>query len=499
VTVTIDDRGDVNLDTLDRVALQGESVCFSGRALERMAEAHELFQRYVEANQGTFIYGVTSGYGPAGKGHLSLEASRERRHRATPWLGLSFGGGLLPEYVSRGAVFSTMPMMVAGNTATHPERARAWAARLDGPLPQLPRRGLVAAGELMPNFVLGAYADADLLPGEGFSAGSGNGAQTSNAMAGLAAIFARRRLALAERLFALSVEAFNAPLDAYHPALKGLWGDRFEAQALDRLGELLDGATAVRRGYQAPVSYRILPRVLGQARRAVATLEEVAAISLREVASNPLFILPGAGEPQGRALSSGGFHNATAAPAIDAVAAAWTDLAALAQRHIVKLHQGDVSLLPDRLLPAGTDYTTGYSTTYLEYVPNQALDEMRRRAQPTLVSAGQIAASEQDDVAITAPIAFVAEREVAQRFDELLAVLGAVCSQALHVTARSPAPGLEPVLDFIRAKFPPVAERRPLGSDCERLSQAISRAIEHNQAGPERTRAATGPGCDKES
>lgn len=478
MTVTVGDRFDVNIGTLERVALRGESVRVSEPALKRMAQAHELFQGYVEANQHAFIYGVTSGYGPAGKGHLSLEASRERRRRAAPWLGLSFGGGLLPEYVSRGAIFATLPMMVEGNTATHPERARAWAARLDGPLPRLPARGLVAAGELMPNFVLQAYPDGDLLPGEGFSAGSGNGAQTSGAMAGLAAIFARRRLAWAERLFALSIEAFSAPLDAYHPALKRLWGDRFEAEAIDRLGELLDGAPAQRRAYQAPVSYRILPRVLGQARRAVATLEEVAAISLREVASNPIFILPGATEAAGRAISTGGFHNATAAPAIDAVAASWTDLAALAQRHIVKLHQGEVSLLPDRLLAPGTDYTTGYSTTYLEYVPNQALEEMRRRAQPALLSPAQIAASEQDDVAITTPIAFVAEREIAARFDEVLAVLGAVCSQALHVTFRSPAAPLQPLLDAIRAEFPPVRDRRALGADCERLARAIANKIE---------------------
>lgn len=476
--VTVDDRGDVNLDTLERVALHGDSVRFSERAIERMAGAHQQFQDYVEANQHTFIYGVTSGYGPEGKGRLSLQESADRRGRGVPWRGLSFGGGLLPEYVSRAAVFATLPMLVAGNTATHPERACALAARLDGPLPRLPARGLVAAGELLPNFVLDTYATTEPLPGEGFSAGAGNGSATSNAMAGMAAIFSRRRLAFAERLLALSAEAFNAPLDAYHPALKGLWGDRFEAEALDSLGALLEGAGLERRPFQAPVSYRILPRVLGQVRRAVATLEEVAAISLREVASNPLFVLPGAAEPEGLTISTGGYHNATGAPAIDGVAAGWTDLAALAQRHIVKLHKGDVSLLPDRLLPPGTSFATGYSTTYLEYVPNQALEEMRRRAQPTLLTAGEIAASEQDDVAITTPIAFVAEREVAQRLDEVLAVLGAVCSQAFHITARTPAPPLEPLLDFIRTSFPPVESRRPLGDECGRLAQAISDSIE---------------------
>jgi histidine ammonia-lyase len=273
------------------------------------------------------------------------------------------------------------------------------------------------------------------------------------------------------------VEAFRAPLDAYHPALKELWGDRFEAQAIDALGELLAGADSDRRPFQGPVSYRILPRVLGQTRRAISTLEEVATISLREVASNPTFILAGSEEPEGRAVSTGGYHNATAAPAIDTVTGTWADLAAIAQRHIVKLHKGEVSLLPDRLLPPGTDYTTGYSTTYLEYVPNQAIEEIRRMAQPTLLSVAEIAASEQDDIAIPAPVAFGMHDAVAERFGEVLAVLGAVCSQALHVTDRTPAPALAPLLEFIREHFPPVQSRRPLGEDAQRLADAISTTI----------------------
>lgn len=473
MTVTISAPEDVNLATLTRVAIEREPVRIAPATLKSMAVAHAQFQRYVQKHRDDFIYGITSGAGPDAKRVSTPEQGAEWRRQGLPWLRLSFGGGYLPEYVSRATVFAMLPMMVAGTTSTHPEHACAVAAMLDGELPRLPARGLVAAGELMPNFIL---RGANLYY-NGFSVGSGNGSQMSNAMSGLVAIFARRWLALAERMFALSVEAFRAPLEAYHPALKELWGDRFEAQAIDALGELLAGADSDRRPFQGPVSYRILPRVLGQTRRAISTLEEVATISLREVASNPTFILAGSEEPEGRAVSTGGYHNATAAPAIDTVTGTWADLAAIAQRHIVKLHKGEVSLLPDRLLPPGTDYTTGYSTTYLEYVPNQAIEEIRRMAQPTLLSVAEIAASEQDDIAIPAPVAFGMHDAVAERFGEVLAVLGAVCSQALHVTDRTPAPPLVPLLEFIREHFPPVQSRRPLGEDAQRLADAISTTI----------------------
>jgi histidine ammonia-lyase len=494
MTVVVDSCADVNLETLRRVALEGEGVRLSDRVVGHIAAVHRRFQDHVESHADGFIYMVTAGAGPDAKSHYSLEQARERRRRRQPFLGLSFGGDSLPQYVSRATIFAGISMLVSGHSATHPARAQAIVEMLDRELPRLPTRGLVAAGELMSNFVLQSRSSVTIAD-EGFSAGTGNGSPASSAMAALAALFARRRLELSEVVFALSIEAIRAPLSHYHPALKELWKDPFAALALDRLGELLDGAAVIRRSTAAPASYRILPRVLGQARRALATLEEVATVALAQGVPNPAFIfdpLPGPemsdqarqdGESRPEAtVSNGSFHNSSVAPAIDSMAASWVEFGAIAQRHAVKLHKGGVSQLPDRLLPPGTDYVTGYSTTYLEYVPNQAVEEMRRLLQPTLLSPAETAASEQDDVAITAPVAFVAEREVSSRLDEVLAVLAVVCSQAIHLTGCSVAPRLETPLELIRELVAPVESRRQLGQECGRLAGAISAAIEHGGA-----------------
>ena len=55
-----------------------------------------------------------------------------------------------------------------------------------------------------------------------------------------------------------------------------LWGDEYEAAALRGLREFLVGAGGGRRNYQAPVSYRIVPRILGHAHRALAAAERAA-------------------------------------------------------------------------------------------------------------------------------------------------------------------------------------------------------------------------------
>ena len=69
---------------------------------------------------------------------------------------------------------------------------------------------------------------------------------------------------------ALSIEALAAPLDAYDEALDGLRGDEAERTVLHYLrGHLRGAVTSGRLAHQAPVSYRILPQVLGQAQRAV--------------------------------------------------------------------------------------------------------------------------------------------------------------------------------------------------------------------------------------
>jgi histidine ammonia-lyase len=480
MTVVLSKRDDVNLKTLKRVAFDGEKVRFSSSALKTMARANASFQRCVEEQQDTFIYGVTSGGGPDAKKRYTLAEARNRSGNRMPWQGLSFGGEFFPEYVSRGAIFTTLTMFVEGNTATHPDRAERVARMLDGKVPLLPEHGLVAAGELMPNFILFHGTRRGDVKKEGFMAGSGNGSQTSSAMAGITAILARRRLELAQKVIALSIEGFNAPLEAYDPALKELWGDVHEAQALDDLNRLLRNVPRKgRRFYQAPVSYRILPRVLGQAHRAVAGMEEVGTMSLRTIASNPTYVLPSKRYPNGRVFSTGGYHNPFAAPAMDEVAASWVDIACLLQRHIVKFHKGEVSLLPDRLLPEGTDYTTGYSTTYIEYVPNDFVESMRRLASPaTTLASAEVAASEQDDVAIPTPIAFRTEREVAALFDMVCAVLAVVASQALHVTGRTVRPPLRDFVEGVRGLFPPVETSRPLGEECRRVADAFSAAVE---------------------
>ncbi len=471
MSVVVDSREDISLAALRRVAFEGAHARFSENAIRHIEFAHEAFKRHISAHSDEFIYGVTSGLGPdAATRRTPAEMLERGRIRRMSWG--PFGGPLLPEYVSRAAVFAALSSIVSGHTALHLEVAQAVMQLLAGPLPRLPSRGLTAAGQLMPNSVLRAALPLDTRVATGW------GFHTEAGMTGIAALLARRRLDLAYKVFALSVEAFSAPLDAYDQGLAAIWSDPYEAKALGVLNSLLEGAHTPRRPYQAPISYRVLPRVLGQAERAAAALENVAQIALWSDNCNPTFLMPDAQFPLGRTLHNGGFHNASAAPALDAIVACWANLGAIAHRHAVKMHRGEVSLLPDRLVPEGTDLASGPSTSYMEYVPTGFVEEMRRLAQPTLIPTADIAASQQDDLAITTPLAFVNERHVAECFDATLAVLCGVASQALHLARRPAPPRLAGFLEAVRKIAPPIESHRALNEDFARLSDAFSQAVE---------------------
>ena len=243
--------------------------------------------------------------------------------------------------------------------------------------------------------------------------------------------------------------------------------------------EYLAGAGGGRRNYQAPVSYRILPRVLGHAHRALAQAERAAAISLASASDNPVYIPPDETHPYGRCISTGGYHNAMASPALDDLAAIWADLCLLADRHGSKLLIGRVSLLPDLLL-VGREASDADGHGNVGYIPMAVtgyLEEAKAAAQRTFIPGSESAGAGQDDVASPVFLAWAKEARAGRCFDAALAGLAAVASQALHVTEREPPPPLRGFVEALRELVPPVGADRLLGPELERLADSFTARV----------------------
>jgi histidine ammonia-lyase len=473
MTVVVNSRDDFTLENYRRVATGGEAVAIGPEARTTMAEGRANFLRLLESDRTQFIYGVTSSFGPRAK--LTIPPDQQRAHarafgfRRGNWA-RGFGGGYLDERVVRGIVFARLANFVAGNSKARPVVAERLAALLDGPLPRVPLDGEVGAGEVLPMaHVMYGLPRGDLEEGEANPLM--NGSPVSAALAADTALQAGHRLDHAEQIFALSVEAFGAPLDAYDDVLDGLWGDEDEASALAALRRHLAGASpGGRRSAAVPASYQVLGRVLGQAHRAVTGAEEAARVSLRSVTDNPVYVPPDDCHPLGRAFSTGGFHNAMAYPALNALAAAWADLTLLAQRHVTALGAAAASAPP-----APDSGSAAGAATGLEPVLSGLVEEARAAAMPTLLPAA--VNDPQDDVSSPVFSAYRRQARAAECLDGALAVLAAKASQALQRAGRQPALPLQDLLADVRAIFPPVeGSPHDIGARGGDLAAALARS-----------------------
>ncbi|WP_374651800.1 aromatic amino acid lyase [Dongia sp.] len=464
-------RADLTLDAYRRVAWEGAGVRLGPVAQKAMAEARRAFIHLLDTDPDITVYGVTSGYGQHANKRFTGEARRSHAQRPPRSAAVAFGPPA-PERVARGIVLARLANFIEGHAAITPALADRVAGLLDAALPQVSLSGQGGAGEILWMAPLIVDLAEEFPLGEKDALSLINGSPAASALIADAALAMRRRLDLAERVFALSAEAIKAPLEAYDAAFDGLWGDPYEAQALQRLRDLLAGGATERRPYQAPVSYRILPRVLGQMRRAVALAEEIAQGSLQSVTDNPVFLMPDAQHPRPRVYSNGGYHNARAYPALDNLGAAAADLCILAERHNTKLLDGRYSLLPDQLQAADEAYIGIVGFVQVGYA-----EQARRAAQRTFLPGSEAGGFGQNDVSPLTGLAWRGQEEVGQCLEAALAMLGVVASQAFHMTGRAAPPALAETLATIRRHFPPMTQSRVLGPDLKALADCFRAEI----------------------
>ena len=289
MTVVIDTRSDLTLETARRVGWQHENVRLSDRVMVAMAEGRDRLLRVLEHDPEITIYGVTTGAGQMAKTRLNPE---ERRGWAkmSPVGAATSWGDPLPERVVRMIVLARLTNFVEGHAAVSPAIAQGVAAMLGGAMmPVVPARGQGGAGEILSLSHLFMDLVEQVEPEEKDVMCLVNGSPSATGLVTDAALVAEHRLQVAAEILALSFEAFNAPLGHLAQELEGYWNNPHDGWALSTLRGLVGGGHGgERRSYQAPVSYRIVPRMLGQAHRAATMASDVAAESLQAITDNPV-------------------------------------------------------------------------------------------------------------------------------------------------------------------------------------------------------------------
>ncbi len=473
MSVLVNRRADLTLEAAKRAGWNGEAVTLGEAARQSIATARADFLKLIEREDIT-IYGVNTGYGHQAKKRLTpeerrLQARAPAHHRAASW------GDPLPDRVSRLIVFARLANVVEGHAALSPHVAEALVKMLDGgALPVVPARGQGGAGEILslsclflPLTEQCELAEKDLLS-------LINGSPAASALVSDAALAAKSRLEVVADVFALAAEAFNAPLGHFTEELEGLWNNPHDAWALNALRTRIGGGHgSARRPYQAPVSIRIMPRIMGEAHRAMSMSETVARESLQAVSDNPVVFPAGTQTGPDAVVSTGGYHNAQAPAAMDAITAAYANLAVIATRVASKLQDGPVSLLPPFLgMPEGRTYLGCLAMAMVGYE-----EEMRMLAAPTLLPGSESGGFAQDDVASPVFLAWSKQEKAGQLLELVLATLAPVAMRAYDVTGRPVPAALRAVAEETAKAFPDQGSPDALGPQCAALAEQFRERI----------------------
>ena len=345
MTVVVDGLQDFTIEHYRRVAFDGEGVVIGPTALAHMDRSRSQFVRLLDSDRTQFIYGVTSNFGPRARQVIPPQQQSTHARGVGPgrgsW-GRGFGGGHLDQRVVRGILFARLANFVSGSAKVRSVVAERAAALLDGPLPEVPLDGEVGAGEVLPLVhMMRSFERGDLEEGEGGALS--NGSPVAAALAADSALTGRRRLAEATTVLARSLAAQGAPRQPCEAPAVRAWGDAADVAAAERLvAALPPQGSAGAAGGVIPASSTRLVAFLGQAERALGAVGHAARVSLRSVTDNPVYLLPDDDHPLGRAVSTGGYHNAMTYPALNDLAAAWAELVVVADRHVrtLRRHSG---------------------------------------------------------------------------------------------------------------------------------------------------------------
>ncbi|KWA23241.1 HAL/PAL/TAL family ammonia-lyase [Burkholderia territorii] len=291
-----------------------------------------------------------------------------------------------------------------------------------------------------------------------------NGTPCVTGLAALALARAQRLLDWADWIAATSFENLGGQLAAFDPASLALRISPGIAHVGARLRAMLADspmlAAANGRHTQDPLSLRTIPHVHGAARDVFAATAEVVDRELASVTDNPIV----AGTRDAPAVHSQAHAvGAGIALAMDSLAAAMAQVAAIAERRLDRLVNPLVSGLPAFLAaPGGT--CSGFMIA--QYTAVALVAQNQRLAAPASLDGGITSGLQEDHLCHATPAALKA-LDIIENATRVLAIELLAAAQAYDLQANGAAPALstEALWRHVRERVPAYHDDRPLADD----------------------------------
>jgi len=169
-----------------------------------------------------------------------------------------------------------------------------------------------------------------------------NGTQFMSAHGVMGVIRARRLSALADKIAALSLDAFDGRIEPFDDRIQQVRPHPGQLATARAIRHWLDGSEIIRRHkthVQDPYSFRCIPQVHGASKDTIDYVGNVIETEINSATDNPT-VFP----DDDMIVSAGNFHGQPIALAMDFLAIAMSELANISERRIYKLISGQRGL-----------------------------------------------------------------------------------------------------------------------------------------------------------
>ena len=275
-----------------------------------------------------------------------------------------------------------------------------------------------------------------------------NGTQFMSAY-GVWSLMAARRLSdWADRIGALSLDAFDGRIEPFYDEVHLIRAHRGQLATARAVRRLLEGSELIgrpKRHVQDPYSFRCMPQVHGATKDTIEYVEGVLETEINSPTDNPT-VFP----EEDMIISAGNFHGQPIALAMDFLAIALAELGNISERRIYKLISGAREL--PKFLVANPGLNSGFMIP--QYTAASIVSQSKGLCMPASVDSIPSSQGQEDHVSMGSNAA-TKLRRVALNTERVLAIELFNAAQALEF--RRPArtsPELERMVAAFRTRVP---------------------------------------------
>ena len=353
------------IDEIGRILREGEKIELGAEAKEAIIKCREYLDSKME-DIGRPVYGVTTGFGSLCNITIAQDDLSKLQHNLVKSHACGIGAKLRPEIVRLMLLLKVQSLSYGHSGAQLETIQRLVDMYNNDILPVVYEQGsLGASGDLAPLAhlclpIIGmgrvlykgeereaaelwkelGWEPVTLKSKEGLALL--NGTQFMSAHAVWSLLQAERLSRWADRIAAMSIDAYDGRIEAFYPQTHRVRPHKGQVSTAENILNLLEGSEIIRgakKHVQDPYSFRCIPQVHGATKDTIEYVKGVIEVEINSVTDNPT-VFP----DEDMIISAGNFHGQPIALPMDMLTLAMSELANISERRIYKLISGQRGL-----------------------------------------------------------------------------------------------------------------------------------------------------------